>query len=80
MKKEELPELLYLLLIEMGGKAKLIDIFKAFYSKYESQLKKSGDLYYTWNYEIRWAATKLRKENRMVNAKEQKKGIWEIIN
>lgn len=46
-------------------------------------------MFYTWNYDIRWAATELRKEGRMKPAyskenpgelvDESPKGIWEII-
>lgn len=72
----------------MGGRAKIIDIFKKFWRDYYDELSKSGDLFYTWNYDIRWAATKLRKAGRMKQAKEQEntyghdissKGTWEIV-
>lgn len=88
MERKDMPDILYDIIKQMGGKAKMMDIFKIFWQEYEDELKKSGDLFYTWNYDIRWAATKLRKENRMKQAKEQEntygqdissKGIWEII-
>ena len=88
MQRKDLPNKLYSLIAELGGKAKMIDIFKSFWTKYEHELKNSGDLFYTWNYDIRWAATNLRKNKRMKQAKEQEntfgeditsKGIWEII-
>ena len=59
--RNDLPELLYNTIKELGGKADMMTIFKKFYHDNEQLLKKSGDLFYTWNYDIRWAATKLRK-------------------
>ena len=88
MNRKDLPEILYNLLKELNGKAKMIDIFKLFWTKYEQELKVSGDLFYTWNYDIRWATTQLRKIKKMKQAKEQEnthgaditsRGIWEII-
>ena len=88
MSRKDLPNMLYSLIKELGGKAKMIDIFKSFWVTYEQELKNSGDLFYTWNYDIRWAATNLRKNKRMKQAKGQEntfgeditsKGVWEII-
>lgn len=88
MKRDDMPDILYDIILQMGGKARMIDIFKKFWQDYEEELKKSGDLFYTWNYDIRWAATKLRKTGRMKQAKEREntygqdissKGTWEIV-
>ena len=56
-----------------------IGICKHFWSKYENELKNSGDLFYTWQYDIRWAATALRKTGRMKDANLSPSGVWEII-
>lgn len=77
--KDMLPELLYNVLKKMGGSASLIQVCKKFYSIYEQELKNSGDLFYTWQYDIRWAATALRKSGRMKDARVSPSGVWEII-
>lgn len=86
--RNDLPELLYNTIKELGGKADMMTIFKKFYHDNEQLLKKSGDLFYTWNYDIRWAATKLRKKNKMRPARQwentygadiSSRGILEII-
>lgn len=78
MKRSDLPNLLYNLISSLGGSAKVIDIFKAFWIAYQTDLKNSGNLFYTWNYDIRWAATELRKSGRMKPASETPKGTWMI--
>lgn len=77
--KDMLPDLLYGVLKSMGGSASWLQVCKKFYSIYENDLKNSGDLFYTWQYDIRWAATDLRKSGRMKDAKVSPGGVWEII-
>ena len=79
MTKEMLPDLLYSVLRDMGGHGSIIGICKQFWCKYENELKNSGDLFYTWQYDIRWAATALRKTGRMKDANLSPNGVWEII-
>jgi hypothetical protein len=61
------------------GRLSLIDICKYVWDKHEQDLKDSGDLFYTWQYDIRWAATYLRKEGILKPAEQSPKGVWELI-
>jgi len=88
MKRKDLPDILYDIIDKLGGRAQMMDIFKSFWAKYKHELKETDDMFYTWNYDIRWAATQLRKEKRMKQAETREntygnpvspKGIWEII-
>lgn len=79
LKKYDLQDLLYNAINAMGGKANIIDVCKYVWAHHEKDLKKSGDLFYTWQYDIRWAAVELRKNNRMKAAEKSPNGIWEII-
>lgn len=88
MTRQDLPNLLYTTIKSLGGSAKMQVIFKKFWNIYSKELEKSGELFYTWNYDIRWAATKLRNEKKMKPAfkKENSRGadvspqgIWEIL-
>ena len=51
---------------------------KHFWDTYEQDLRDSGNLFYTWQYDIRWAATELRKDGDMKPAEESRKGVWEL--
>ncbi len=79
MKRYDLPDILYCSLKTMGGKSNIIDVCKYVWINHQQELASSGDLFYTWQYDIRWAATELRKTKRMKAADESPKGIWEII-
>ncbi len=79
MRRDDLPDILYCTIKDMGGKADIIGICKYVWNHYQDELKKSRDLFYTWQYDIRWAATELRKTKRMKAAEQSPRGIWEIV-
>ena len=79
MKRHDLPDILYAVIKDMGGEASILDVCKYVWNHYQADLVNSGDLFYTWQYDIRWAATSLRKENRMKAAEISPHGVWQII-
>jgi hypothetical protein len=78
IKKHDLPNILYNTIKDMGGQANIVDVCKYVWDHYRNDLENSGDLFYTWQYDIRWAATELRKAKRMKSTEESIKGFWEI--
>lgn len=87
MERENLPDILHEILKDLGGRASMMDVFKNFWKKYKGELRESDDIFYTWNYDIRWAATELRKRRIMKPASTKEnthgqnispKGIWEL--
>lgn len=87
MKRSDLPEMLYCTLKELGGSASMMDVFRKFWYDNKDKLNETDDIFYTWNYDIRWAATQLRKQGKMKLASKQEntygkdmspKGVWEI--
>jgi hypothetical protein len=61
-----------------GGGARLIDVCRFVWENYEDELRASGDLFYSWQYDIRWAATNLRHAGVMKAAEISPPGIWEL--
>ena len=49
---------------ELGGKGRLLDVCKTVWAKHKFELESSGDLFFTWQYDIRWAATSLRSKRK----------------
>ena len=79
MTRYDLPEVLYDSLHDLGGKATIINVCRYIWSNHEAELRLSGDLFYSWQYDIRWAATELRKTKKMQVAEISPRGVWEII-
>jgi hypothetical protein len=79
MNRYDLPDILYSSIKSMGGQTSIIDVCRYIWKHYQQELLNSGDLFYTWQYDIRWAATELRKTKRMKAVELSQRGIWEII-
>ena len=61
------------------GSASITNVCKYIWKHYEDEIRKSGDLFFTWQYDIRWAATNLRKEGIIRAVNLSPKGIWELV-
>ncbi len=48
-----------------GGSARVVEVCKYIWENYESVLRNSGDLFYTWQYDVRWAAQRLRDSGKL---------------
>ena len=62
----------------LGGEARIPDVCKHVWEQHEHDLRASGDLFYTWQYDIRWAALVLRKRGAMKSAAISPAGVWEL--
>ena len=63
---------------QYGGRAKLLDVSKHIWAAHESELRDSGDLFFKWQYEVRWAAQRLRNQGRRKPLHNDRSGLWEI--
>ena len=63
---------------ELGGRGKIIDICKKVWERHGDDIKASGDMFYKWQYEIRWAGDILRKEGTLVPTKHSPRGMWKL--
>jgi hypothetical protein len=62
----------------MDGKGWPKDVAKFIWDHYESELKNSGNLLYTWQYDARWAAQSLRNEGILKAVNGRRDFPWEI--
>jgi hypothetical protein len=60
------------------GHASIVEICRFVWENHEAQLRQSGDFFYTWQYDIRWAATRLRKRRLLKPADSSPAGVWEL--
>lgn len=45
---------------DQGGAATVVEVCRHIWEKHEEELRTSGDLFFTWQYDVRWAAQSLR--------------------
>jgi hypothetical protein len=49
------------------------------WKEHKDEPESSGDLFFTWQYDIRWIATQLRKKGVMRAVASSESGIWELV-
>ena len=76
--KHDLVDWLVEALQASDGQGRIVDLCKYVWKNYGDDLQASGDLFYTWQYDMRWAATELRKSGKIKSADLSPKGIWEL--
>jgi len=63
--------------LEATGPAQVPVVAKYIWDNHEQELRVSGDLFYTWQYAMRWEAQKLQHEGRL--KKERKGRVWALV-
>lgn len=63
--REDLKTWVFDALSENGGEGSVVEIAKIIWRDHEADLRASGDLFYRWQYEMRWAGQKLQHEGRL---------------
>lgn len=76
--KQDLQGWLIEALTASMGSAKLVDIARHMWKHHEADLRRSGDLLYTWQYDMRWAANVLRRKGILRSVSASPRGIWEL--
>ncbi len=62
----------------LNGKATISDVKKYMWEAHEQELRDSGNLHFTWQEDIFWAATQLREKGILKNAKATSKNVWQL--
>jgi hypothetical protein len=62
----------------LGGSGTIVQVCREVWANHEPELRAAGDLFYTWQYDIRWAATSLRQDGVLRPADASPQGLWEL--
>ncbi len=63
---------------DLGGEAHHLRIAERIWKSHEGDLRGSGDLFYTWQYDYRWAATRLRHQGLLAPPTLDNAGFWRL--
>lgn len=77
VKREDLMPWIITALRDLGGRIHFIEIAKHIWKDHRRELEASGDFFFKWQYEMRWAGNKLAREKKI--RKIEKTGIWELL-
>ena len=65
---------------QLGGSAYHVRIAKSIWTNHETDLRASGDLMFTWQYDLRWAAQRLRGSGELLPMDGRRDGVWALAN
>lgn len=60
------------------GTATVVEVAAHIWDHHEQDLRESGTLFYTWQYDMRWAAQRLRDEGVFKDARSAAPRRWEL--
>jgi len=78
MTKEDLKDLITKALTSNGGSASIVNVARYIWNNNKNELINSGDLLFTWQYDMRWAAQSLRNAGLLKPTAEQASRNWEL--
>lgn len=61
---------------ELGGEGTVVEVCREVWSRHASELEASGDIFFTWQYDIRWAAQDLRDRGVLVREGRRRNAPW----
>lgn len=60
---------------DLGGSASILEVCKGVWKRHQKEIQGTEDLFYQWQYEIRWAGTLLRREGVIRSAESSPRGV-----
>ena len=63
---------------DLGGSARLIDVSRKIWEHHEQDLRDSGELFFKWQDDMRWAAKELRTSGKLKKVEASRSGLWEL--
>lgn len=76
--KHDLEDWLIEALQAANGWAHHVRLAESIWAEHEIDLRASGDLFFTWQYDLRWAAQRLRRRGIMRAVESRSDGIWRL--
>lgn len=62
----------------IGGSGSVTQVCEQIWKKHAKEPEASGDFFYTWQYDVRRAANRLRRKKTMRSVEDSPAGIWEL--
>jgi hypothetical protein len=76
--RKDLVDWVHAALTALGGKAKIARICEHIWRNHESDIRGSGDFFFIWQYEMRWAGDMLVRAGRITKKVPGEPGTWAL--
>ena len=74
--RDDLVPIVEGVLHSLGGQGTIKEISKEIWHKHQALLQASGDDFYIWQYEMRWAGHELVRQGKLT--KTEPRGVWRL--
>lgn len=61
-----------------GREMSVVEVARHVWKDHEQELRDSGDLFFTWQYDLRWAAQNLRTDGVLASKDGRRSGGWRL--
>jgi hypothetical protein len=61
-----------------GGELSPLGVAKYIWETHKSDLRASGDFFYKWQYEVRWAGQMLQNSGRAKKTRKGNSSVWSL--
>lgn len=62
----------------LRGSGSVVEVSRLIWQVHEADLRASGDLFYTWQYDVRWQAQALRDNGYLQTVEGRRNVPWEL--
>lgn len=76
--REDMKPWIIAALKSLGGRAWPSEVAEYIWRNYETEIRVSGPMLYTWQYDARWAAMSLRKAGTLKAVNRRRDLPWEL--
>ncbi len=59
----------------LGGEGTIVQVAQQIWLLHENELRRGGDIFYTWQYDMRWAKKRLRDQGLLIIPR---RGVWKL--
>lgn len=64
---------------DCGGAATIVDIAKHIWTHHEAELRSSEEMFFTWQYRMRWAGQRLQNQGKIRKTKDGSRARWLLL-
>lgn len=61
-----------------SGSASIVQVAAHIWANHENELRASGELFFAWQYDMRWACSRLRERKIVQAAEVSERGVWRL--
>lgn len=76
--KRDLETWIVQALRDQGHEMSVVEVARHVWEHHEPELRDSGDLFFTWQYDLRWAAQNLRNDGVLASKEGKRSGGWRL--